>query len=265
MMLAQVLDEDPRPPRQLDDRIPRDIETVCLKAMSKLPGDRYASAAALADDLGRFLRGEAVLARPIGFLSRLVRRARRRPLVTGLLALLTITVTLGLAGVGWQWNRAELARRWLERSLYIHQVALAERAAADGIRSQADQLLENCPANLRGWEWFHVKNRLIQEPVSLKDNDKPVYGLAFSPDGSCLATAGDDGLIRLRDPATGRERVGAPWPRGLGAPPGLLAERKHARLDGGRRDRPPLECRDRPARSSSARPRRAGLGRGVPS
>ncbi len=71
MLLQQVLNEEPLLPRKLNDRIPRDLETICLKAMRKEPGQRYASAKELAEDLRRFLRGEPVHARPLGPIFRL--------------------------------------------------------------------------------------------------------------------------------------------------------------------------------------------------
>ena len=60
MLLHQVIHDDPRPPRRLNDRIPRDLETICLKAMAKEPGRRYGTARDLADDLRRWLKGEAI-------------------------------------------------------------------------------------------------------------------------------------------------------------------------------------------------------------
>ena len=64
MLLHQVLHDEPRPPRMLNDRIPRNLETICLKAMAKEPGRRYATAAELAEDLRRFLDDKPIKARP---------------------------------------------------------------------------------------------------------------------------------------------------------------------------------------------------------
>src|SRR5204862_2332980 len=70
MLLHQVLHDDPRPPRSLNDRIPRDLETITLKAMAREPARRYDTALELAADLRRWLSGEPIRARPVGQLER---------------------------------------------------------------------------------------------------------------------------------------------------------------------------------------------------
>jgi serine/threonine protein kinase len=86
MLILQVLEDEPRPPRQLGEKIPRDLETICLKAMAKSPGRRYGSASELAEDLRRFLAGEPIKARPQSGLERLLSWTRRRPAAAALIA-----------------------------------------------------------------------------------------------------------------------------------------------------------------------------------
>jgi serine/threonine-protein kinase len=111
MLLQQVRYEEPRPPRKVNDKVPRDLETVCLKAMAKEPARRYPTARDLADELRRYLRGEAVRARPMGRVERGLRWVRRRPAQA---ALLTGSVLVALALVGggvWLgWQRAVTVR-----------------------------------------------------------------------------------------------------------------------------------------------------------
>jgi serine/threonine protein kinase len=101
MLLLQVLHDEPRAPRQLNDRVPRDLETICLKAMAKTPARRYAAAQELADDLRRFLRGETIRARPVGRLERFGRWCLRNPVAAGLLLALAFSSAFGL----WELSR----------------------------------------------------------------------------------------------------------------------------------------------------------------
>jgi serine/threonine protein kinase len=97
LLMLQVLEDEPRPPRRLKESIPRDLETICLKAMAKSPGRRYASAQDFADDLRRFLDGKPIKARPVGAAERLWRWCRRNPLAATLL----IAVCVGSAAGFW--------------------------------------------------------------------------------------------------------------------------------------------------------------------
>jgi hypothetical protein len=97
MLLHQVLHDEPRRPRSFNDRIPRDLEAICLKAMAKEPGRRYATAAEAGADLRRFLAGEPIQARRVGAAEHAWRWCRRNPAVAGPGAAAFLAMALGTA------------------------------------------------------------------------------------------------------------------------------------------------------------------------
>jgi tetratricopeptide (TPR) repeat protein len=116
-LLARILMSDPDPLRSSSGKLPRDLETICLKCLEKEPARRYSSALALAQDLERFRAGEAILARPDGFVRKVWRKTRKRALTIGLvLALLAAT-----AAAAWLVVRSGSTR---------HGVDLAQRIDA---------------------------------------------------------------------------------------------------------------------------------------
>ncbi len=96
--LLQVRSEEPVPPRRLVSKVPRDLETICLKCLEKEARRRYGSALHLADDLRQFLDGRPIVARPVGPVGRAAKWARRRPLVAGLWLLATLALVGALTG-----------------------------------------------------------------------------------------------------------------------------------------------------------------------
>jgi hypothetical protein len=92
--LLQVKTAEPVPPRQLNARVPRDLETICLKCLSKGPARRYASAVDLADDLHRFREGAPITARPRSWAARAWAAVRSRPLLSTCAALLLVAGVL---------------------------------------------------------------------------------------------------------------------------------------------------------------------------
>jgi WD40 repeat protein len=218
-LVAQVLHEEPLRPRKIDPHIPRDLETIVLRATAKEPGRRYASAAEMADDLRRFLDGRPVVARPIGLTERTVKWARRRPAAAVAYGLLGLSALLGGLGAGavWLWRDAAAARgeAVAARDDTDRQRQLAEdgRAREAGLRAELDRLngirqvdlahrdwlAGDLAAGLgrldraarapgRGWEWgyvYHLYHGGFGNPAV------PDLGLAqgitLSPDGRFLA------------------------------------------------------------------------------
>ncbi len=84
-LLLQVLEDDPRPPRRLRPDIPRDLEIICLKAISKSPSRRYQNGREMEADLRRFQEGRHPLARPMGSIERTWRWCQRYPLAVSVL------------------------------------------------------------------------------------------------------------------------------------------------------------------------------------
>ncbi len=101
MLILQILNEEPPALRKLDARIPRDVETICLKCLEKAPARRYQSAAALAADLRRWLTGHPIEARPVGRCERVWKWGKRRPATVALLGVSTAAVASMVLFVAW--------------------------------------------------------------------------------------------------------------------------------------------------------------------
>jgi serine/threonine-protein kinase len=125
--LQQVLADEPMPPSRLMPRLPRDLETICLKCLEKDSGKRYPTAAELAADLERFLKHEPIQARPPRRPERCLRWVRRRPLTASLLAAGILLVAAGAVG-GWLLHQRRVAADARQTQIDLKVREVVERA-----------------------------------------------------------------------------------------------------------------------------------------
>ncbi len=228
-LIARIARESPPALRTLDSEIPRDLETIVLKAMAREAADRYASAAALAEDLRRLLAGRAILARSASSAEKLWRWSRRNPVVAILgtaVGALLIVIAVGMsvsalrsreraereAGLRDRAERSEAELRAansdLVRSLYFQRIALAQGALSIGnLDHAADLLEEGCPETLRGWEWNYLRRLHLDKPLTLRGGARAPLFVTFSPDNRLLVTPklGRDGELSIREVGSGKE------------------------------------------------------------
>jgi WD40 repeat protein len=143
LIQQHIVHEAPLPPGRLNDGVPRDLETIALKCLAKEPGGRYGGAAALAEDLRRFLAGEPIVARRVGAAERALKWARRRPAGAALVLVLGLLV-LGLFGgglvvAGYEHHRAEQAKASHKKEAELRRTAQENETRANQNEKQANQ------------------------------------------------------------------------------------------------------------------------------
>ena len=148
-VLQQAVEADPVSPRRLNPAVPPDLETICLKCLSKEPARRYVTAHEVADELGHFLVGEPIRARPVGLVGRAARWCRRKPAQAGLTAALIFALLAGFAGVLRELRRAERAERATTEQLgraYLEQARANRRSGRSGQRWETLEVLRKAAA-----------------------------------------------------------------------------------------------------------------------
>jgi WD40 repeat protein len=236
MLMHQLLHDEPRSLRSLNDRVPRDLETICLKAMAREPARRYSNASDMADDLRRKQRGEPIQARPIPPLEKLWRRARRNPALyaaraLALLALLSTAAVSALLAVGKsrharalqeafedsEANRLRAERRLAEsyldrghalceqgdvpRGLLWLARALETAPEAPPAGNGADAVVLRRVVRLSLEAWGRQACALRAAHAAAE----PIHAQAFTADGSTALTVSERDTARLWDTATGRQ------------------------------------------------------------
>jgi WD40 repeat protein len=238
-VLAQVMADDPVPPRKAAPGIPQDLDVICLKCLAKEPAERYTTAKALADDLDRYLAGETIEARAVSRTERLVRWVRRKPAQAGLAIAAVLLLSIGgVAAAMWSlWREADnqhtqamkflgemteeqtrtvnaLARETLavraateanEKLEYVtalNQVVLAHHDWEAGDVAAALQGLDAVSPAKREWEWFIVEKLCHGETRAIRflPDERPT-SVTVSPNGKYAAVTVD--LMKVLDPGEG--------------------------------------------------------------
>jgi WD40 repeat protein/serine/threonine protein kinase len=228
-LVKQVMHDEPVRPRKLNPSVPRDLETVVLKAIARDPAHRYQTPAEMADDLKRFVEDRPVRARRVSGAEKVWRWCRRNPGVALLLGAVAASLLLGMATTSYyaiqasnreqdalanarlaQEEKARSDRRW-----YAAEMNLAEKAWEE---AQIPTLRQRLAAfepqgpdapDLRGFEWYYLQRVCRLDLLTLPAHAAPVRSVAYSPDGRRLASASgaynQPGEVKVWDTMTGRE------------------------------------------------------------
>ncbi len=235
--LQRVLSEDPVAPSQLKRRPQDDLDIICLKCLQKQPARRYSGAAALADDLERFLDGRPIQARPTAAAERLVKWTRRRPATAVFVGVSLLALLLLLAGAAWhtlqlhdalaaadraridaQTERDALRRakalvedreRLVREYVYAVQLRQAQQLWYHADLTPMRELLAPYAtpgdSDPREFTWRYLWRLSHSDRRTLEGHTSDVYFVAWSPDGRRLVSAGREGVLHLWDAATGRD------------------------------------------------------------
>lgn len=230
--LWRVLWTDVALPTRKRPELSRVLEAICLKCLEKNPGARYASAEDLAKDLRAFQEGRRTEARPHGLLRRGARWADRNRAGAALLAVSFVALTLAVAG--WIWHVAELEgalrdaqasraqaklrgrelkrrEKSMRRFLYAADLSLAYEAYKNGDTSEVLEHLRRHESRFAsdeqpGFEWNYLHSLCHRDLATLRGHLGPVYHATFSPDMTTLASASQDGTVRIWDIPSGKIR-----------------------------------------------------------
>lgn len=222
-LLRQILEQDPYSPSLFRADIPTPLQSICLKCLEKVPSRRYRSAQDLADDLTRFLQGQATAAQPIGIWGRLIRRSQRRPAIAALVLSLSVAMVVLIwttvsGSISKSLSLQVLSRQQKQLQESLTREREAHRRARDSLSRQAflefranrlknmrsllQEMSELEPESTRRWEWKYLTFLADDRHQRVFSLDAPlaewITAFAFSPDGRWLAAGSGVPVYRDR-------------------------------------------------------------------
>jgi WD40 repeat protein len=197
-------------PWKLSGTIRGELDWIVMKALEKDRNRRYETATTFAADIQRYLADEPVQACPPSAwyrFGKFARRNRREVLVAGTAAAVAVTGMVGLAVSNYLISREQRATadalELARVEVYFQRITVAHRELSLDNLAAALRVLQECPEDLRGWEWYFLMRLCKVDPLIIRVNAE-VRGLAFSPNGERLASAGGDGAVSIWDSRTGQ-------------------------------------------------------------
>jgi len=198
-------------PGKLTKLVRGELDWIVMKALERDRNRRYETANGFAMDVQRYLADEPVQACPPSAWYRVCKFARRNKRVAAMAGFAAALLVMAFVVLGVSYGQVQEALRdktqALEReqqSLYYQRIALAGRELAAGNVGRAEQLLDECPERLRGWEWHFLK-RQRYGPVPPLDHPATAFRVGYSPNGQQIASACLDGKVRVWDAKTHRQ------------------------------------------------------------
>lgn len=202
-LLKKVLEEDPPPLRRSDATIPKDLETIVMKAIAKEPAQRYRSANQLAKDLDRFLRDEPIRARRSTIGERVALWARRSPAAVALVAV--VLFSLAATAGTFAWNNARLFEQIEAKEDALRRERAIRRVYASAAAQESDPLhalelaLEAAQADLTPESEARLREAraLSLHRHFLRGHERRILAGRFAPAGDLAVTVSEDGTARL--------------------------------------------------------------------
>jgi eukaryotic-like serine/threonine-protein kinase len=198
-------------PAKLTKLVRGELDWIVMKALEKDRNRRYETASAFAADVQRYLVDEPVLAcRPSTWyrFGKFARRNRREVLAAGVAAVAGLAGVTGLgvsrALIADALSEAKDAQEKARVEAYFHRIALADRELSADNLGAALKYLDDCPEDLRQWEWRYLKRLCHVDPVVLRTTSE-IYAVAFHPRDDLIAAACDDGTVKVLDARSGKE------------------------------------------------------------